>query len=44
VDQARDDLKAYARFEELCEQLASLMEQAACEQAPKKNSRRPKKR
>ncbi len=44
VDQAREDLKAHARFEELCEQLASLMEQAACEQAPKKNSRKRKKR
>lgn len=43
VDQAREDLKAHARFEELCEQLACLMEQAACEQAPKKNSRRQKK-
>jgi hypothetical protein len=42
VDQAREDLKAHARFEELCEQLACLMEQAACEQAPKKNSRRRK--
>lgn len=42
VDQAREDLKAHARFEELCEQLASLMEQAACEEPSKKKSRKRK--
>lgn len=43
VDQAREDLKAHARFEELCEQLATLMEQAACEESSKKNSRKQRK-
>jgi len=42
VEQAREDLKTYARFEELCEQLASLMERAACEQGGKKNARKRK--
>jgi len=41
VEQAREDLKTYARFEELCEQLATLMEHAACEEGSKKKPGKP---
>ena len=41
VEQAREDLKAFEHFEELCERLAFLMEQAACEQGAKKKSAKP---
>lgn len=43
VDQAREDLKAYERFEYLCGQLVSLMEQAACEEGSKKKTTKPKR-
>ena len=36
VEQAREDLQAYERFQGLCERLLSLMEQNACGQGVKK--------
>jgi len=42
VDQAREDLETYKRFQQLCERLASLMEQTACDLDTKKKSTKRK--